>query len=123
MNPTSFNEQHEGTTPRDHGVHRSESARSADPRVPRRRKIDIARALEIGRNLGVQIEDQAKKRPFVIVGAAIGVGFVGGSLLGSRLGQMVLAAAIGYGLRNAVGGPTDPIRTGLGRLAGEVGAD
>ena len=61
-----------------------------------RLRTEIARLREVGRNLGGQIDEQVRKRPYVGLGAAAGVGFVAGSLLGSRLGQVLLAAGIGY---------------------------
>jgi len=65
------------------------------------RGIDLKRLQEVGGNLASQVTEQARKRPTVALGAAAGLGFVAGSLFGSRLGQMCLAAAIGYVARNA----------------------
>jgi hypothetical protein len=67
-------------------------------------RIDVARLREAGRNLATQLEQQAAKRPFVVIGAAAGVGFVAGSLFGSRLGQALLAAAGGYFAKNLLEG-------------------
>jgi len=66
--------------------------------------MEIERLREVGRNLGTQIEEQMHKRPYVVVGAAAGAGFVLGSLFGSRLGQVLLAAGIGYVVKNVIGG-------------------
>jgi hypothetical protein len=57
---------------------------------------------DVGRNLGGQIETQMQERPFVVLGATLGFGFAAGALFGSRLGQIALALAAGYGLRNLV---------------------
>jgi hypothetical protein len=65
-------------------------------------KIDMARLRDVGRNLATQLEQQAVKRPFVVIGAAAGVGFLAGSLFGSRLGQALLAAAAGYFAKNVL---------------------
>jgi ElaB/YqjD/DUF883 family membrane-anchored ribosome-binding protein len=90
-------------------------ARAAD-----RGRIELARLREAGKNVGAQIEEQVQKRPHVVIGAAAGLGFVAGSLFGSRLGQVLLAAGLGYVARNFVeGGDIDRLREGLERLARE----
>jgi len=82
---------------------------------------EMARLREIGRNLGSQIEEQVHKRPYVVVGAAAGLGFVAGSLLGSRLGQVLLAAGIGYVAKNVLEGNigVERIQEGIARLTHE----
>ncbi|MDP9033925.1 MAG: hypothetical protein M3O50_03900 [Myxococcota bacterium] len=79
--------------------------------------IEIAKLRDVGRNLGSQLEEQTRKRPYVVVGAAAGVGFVAGSILGSRLGQLILAAGLGYALKNVFRG--DLLEEGMGKLAQE----
>lgn len=69
--------------------------------------LDVARLREVGKNLGAQIEEQVQKRPYVVIGAAAGIGFVAGSLFGSRLGQMLLAAGLGYVAKNLLAGDID----------------
>lgn len=69
--------------------------------------LDVARLREVGKNLGEQIEEQVHKRPYVVIGAAAGIGFVAGSLFGSRLGQMLLAAGLGYVAKNLLAGDID----------------
>jgi ElaB/YqjD/DUF883 family membrane-anchored ribosome-binding protein len=69
--------------------------------------LDVSRLREVGKNLGAQIEEQVQKRPYVVIGAAAGIGFVAGSLFGSRLGQMLLAAGLGYVAKNLVAGDID----------------
>ncbi len=69
--------------------------------------LDVARLREVGKNLGGQIEEQVHKRPYVVIGAAAGIGFVAGSLFGSRLGQMLLAAGLGYVAKNLLAGDID----------------
>jgi ElaB/YqjD/DUF883 family membrane-anchored ribosome-binding protein len=59
---------------------------------------------DVGKNLGDQLETQMKDRPYVVLGAVAGVGFVAGSLLGSRLGQVAIALAGGYLVRNMIKG-------------------
>jgi hypothetical protein len=83
--------------------------------------LDVARLREVGRNLGEQIEEQVQKRPYVVIGAAAGIGFVAGSLFGSRLGQMLLAAGLGYVAKNLVAGDIDVerIQEKLEELSGE----
>ncbi len=98
---------------------RSERTRRDDARE--RRRAEMARLREVGRNLGAQIEEQVHKRPFVILGAAVGAGFIAGSLFGSRLGQIMLAAGIGYAAKNVIGGDLDVegLEAGLERLRGD----
>ena len=69
--------------------------------------LDVERLREVGKNLGSQIEEQVQKRPYVVIGAAAGIGFVAGSLFGSRLGQMLLAAGLGYVAKNLIEGGVD----------------
>jgi hypothetical protein len=68
------------------------------------RSVDLARLREVGRNLSTQLGQQARKRPYVVAGAAAGIGFVAGSIFGSRLGQMLLAAGVGYFAKNLLAG-------------------
>jgi ElaB/YqjD/DUF883 family membrane-anchored ribosome-binding protein len=83
--------------------------------------IEMDRLREVGRNIGSQLEEQVQKRPYVVIGAAAGIGFVAGSLFGSRLGQMLLAAGIGYLVKNVVNGDigVDRIQERLERLTQE----
>lgn len=83
--------------------------------------VDIERLREVGQNLSSQLEEQVQKRPYVVVGAAAGIGFVLGSLFGSRLGQVLLAAGIGYVVKNVVAGDlgVEGIEQGLEKLTGE----
>jgi len=85
------------------------------------RGLDVARLREVGRNLGEQIEEQVQKRPYVVIGAAAGIGFVAGSLFGSRLGQMLLAAGLGYVAKNLIAGEIDVerLKEKLEELSGE----
>lgn len=92
MNRTTTNE---GSRTQQHEQHREEHG------------LDVARLREVGKNLGGQIEEQVHKRPYVVIGAAAGIGFVAGSLFGSRLGQMLLAAGLGYVAKNLLAGDID----------------
>lgn len=85
------------------------------------RGIEMARLREVGRNLGAQIEEQVQKRPYVVLGAAAGIGFVAGSLFGSRLGQVLLAAGLGYVAKNVLSGDLDVerLQEGIEKLAHE----
>jgi hypothetical protein len=87
------------------------------------RKLRMARLREVAENLGAQFNEQAHKRPFVVIGAAAGVGFVAGSLFGSRFGQMLLAVGVGYSIKSALGGDlgVERIRAGIEKLTGDVG--
>jgi hypothetical protein len=92
-------------------LHEEERASSAENGAP---------APEAGRKLAAELEKHLRERPFVVLGAVAAVGFVAGSLFGSRLGQVLAAAAGGYALREAlrVGMDMNGIRAGLDRLAG-----
>jgi ElaB/YqjD/DUF883 family membrane-anchored ribosome-binding protein len=82
---------------------------------------EIARLRAVGRNLATQLAEQVEKRPYVAIGAAAGAGFVVGSVFGSRLGQMLLAAAIGYAMKNVIEGNigVEQIEERLEALTGE----
>jgi hypothetical protein len=85
------------------------------------RALEMERLRAVGRNLGAQLGEQVQKRPYVVIGAAAGLGFVAGSLLGSRLGQMLLAAGIGYVVKNLAEGElgVERIQERLEQLTGE----
>jgi ElaB/YqjD/DUF883 family membrane-anchored ribosome-binding protein len=102
---------------------RTRGARAAEHDDAQRRKTEVARLREVGRNLGEQIDEQVRKRPYVALGAAAGVGFVAGSLFGSRLGQVLLAAGIGYAAKHALGGDLglDRIQAAIEKLTREAG--
>jgi len=99
MDRTNFNEQ----TPAAPQERRGQGQRH-ERLQENLRKVDIGRLRDVGRNLATQLEQQAGKRPFVVIGAAAGVGFVAGSVFGSRLGQVLLAAAAGYFAKNVLEG-------------------
>lgn len=119
MNRTEF---HEGV-PQPTGQQERTSTRGAarEEHTAEGEKREMARLREAGRNLGAQLEEQVRKRPYVVIGAAAGLGFVAGSLLGSRLGQLLLAAGIGYAAKDALEGDLDldRIRDGIDRLMHE----
>ncbi len=102
--------------------------RGRGPRHPEHRegrpRIEVDRLREVGRNLGDQLDEQVRKRPYVVLGAAAGVGFVAGSILGSRLGQVLLAVGVGYAAKHVLGGEfgLDRLQAGLERLTGEFEA-
>ncbi len=110
------------------GIHGSathgDRPRAAESRRARS-TFSAARWVSAGRNLGIQLEEQVQKRPFLLLGATVGVGFAAGSLFGSRLGQLVLAAGVGYCLRNAAGpdAAMGRVRAGLERLAADADVD
>jgi ElaB/YqjD/DUF883 family membrane-anchored ribosome-binding protein len=85
-------------------------------------RLEMERLRQVGKNLGDQIDRQVRKRPYVIVGAAAGVGFVAGSILGSRLGQMLLAAGVGFLAKSALDGDFSPerVRSGLEKFVGST---
>jgi hypothetical protein len=103
MNRTSFGEREQDQQDEGNGVRPGEGAR------PRRGRpaFDRARMRELSRNLGLQLKAQTGKRPYVMLGAAASIGFIAGSLFGSRLGQVALAAGIGYVAKNVLQGNVD----------------
>jgi len=86
------------------GSRRSEPGYRAGASAAPWHPIEMDRLREVGRNLGGQIDEQVRKRPYAVLGAAAGFGFVAGSILGSRLGQVLLAAGIGYAAKRVLGG-------------------
>lgn len=89
--------------------------------------LSMDKIRDVGKNLGEQLETQIKDRPYVVLGAVAGVGFVAGSLLGSRLGQIAIALAGGYLVRNMIrgGGGGDVqrfVKEGIDKLTQERSA-
>ena len=85
--------------------------------------LSMERIKSVGQNLGQQIEQQLSDRPYVVLGAVAGVGFVAGALIGSRLGQIAVAIAGGYLIRNAIraqGGDLQKVvKQGIDKLTNE----
>jgi ElaB/YqjD/DUF883 family membrane-anchored ribosome-binding protein len=119
MNRTDIHERSQQPT----GQEERTSTRAAEreTRSGEKAGMEMARLREAGRNLATQLEEQVHKRPYIVIGAAAGVGFVAGSLFGSRLGQLLLAAGIGYAAKNVLEGEIglDRIQEGIERLAHE----
>lgn len=85
------------------GKRRDRDARSQGSQA-QAEPLSMDKIRDVGKNLGEQLETQIKDRPYVVLGAVAGVGFVAGSLLGSRLGQIAIALAGGYLVRNMIRG-------------------
>ncbi len=121
MDHANVDEQNSTTTRprRERPMRREESHDQSLRNNERRRRI--REFAEVARNLGSQIDEQVHKRPYVVVGSTAVLGFVAGSLFGSRFGQLVLAVGLGYVARNVLGGEIDvaSIGAGVGKLAGE----
>jgi hypothetical protein len=105
-----------------YGGRRTERGFRAESGTSPRRPVEMDRLREVGRNLSGQLDEQVRKRPYMVVGAAAGFGFVAGSILGSRLGQVLLAVGVGYAAKHVLGGELglDKLQAGLERLAGEA---
>jgi ElaB/YqjD/DUF883 family membrane-anchored ribosome-binding protein len=86
------------------------------------RRIKLDRLREVARNLGGQLDEQVHKRPYAVLGAALGVGFAAGSVLGSRLGQVLLAGGLGYVAKHFLGPDfgIERIQATLEKLAAEA---
>jgi ElaB/YqjD/DUF883 family membrane-anchored ribosome-binding protein len=93
-------------------------------RRTRQEGLELGRWREVGRNLSTQVDEQVHKRPYVAVGAAVGLGFVAGSLFGSRLGQLLVAIGFGYLAKSMLGeaASLDSLQAGLEKMTGETGA-
>jgi hypothetical protein len=103
------------------GSSRGEPIRGRRAAEGREGGIDGERLREVGKRLGAEVEEQLHKRPYVVLGAVAGLGFTAGSLLGSRLGQLLLAAGLGYAIKNVLEDDIgmERIRAGLDRLTAE----
>jgi ElaB/YqjD/DUF883 family membrane-anchored ribosome-binding protein len=86
-----------------------------------RRRLELGRWRDAGRNLSTQIDEQVHKRPYVALGAAAGIGFVAGSLFGTRLGQLVMAIGLGYVAKGILGdlASLEALQVGLEKMTGE----
>lgn len=94
----------------------------SDPKTGGHHPLEVDRLREVGRNLAGQLEEQVRKRPYVVIGAAAGFGFMAGSLLGSRLGQVMLAAGLGYAAKRVLGDDfgIERIQAEIEKLTGEA---
>jgi hypothetical protein len=83
--------------------------------------VDFARLRDLAGNLSAQLGEQARKRPYVTAGAVASIGFVAGSMFGSRLGQLLLAASAGYFAKSVLAGSNgiERLQDNLERLAHE----
>jgi ElaB/YqjD/DUF883 family membrane-anchored ribosome-binding protein len=119
MNKNDIDQAHQQGSPQDDRT----AARKAGQgmRAHDRPRWEMARLREASKNIGQQLEEQVHKRPYVVIGAATGIGFVAGSLLGSRLGQILLAAGLGYAAKNVLEGNMgmERIQESIERLAHE----
>lgn len=128
MNRTNFDDPQETSRGQERGHERSQASarRETGHRsdASQKARAEVDRLREVGRNLGDQFDEQVHKRPYVVIGAAAGIGFVAGSILGSRLGQVLLAAGVGYAAKHVLGGEfgLDRLQAGIERLTGEFEA-
>jgi hypothetical protein len=126
MNRTNIEEPHVRThEPHETaGARRSERTGRTEPASgsSSRRRLRLERLGEVSRNLGSQLDEQVHKRPYAVLGAALGVGFAAGSVLGSRLGQVLLAAGLGYVAKHFLGPDfgIERIQATLERMAAEA---
>jgi len=122
MNRTTVDGDQPGAAQAEQRVGAQRTERNGQEAEANVRRREVERLREIGRNLGGQIEEQVRKRPLVVAGAAAGIGFVAGSLFGSRLGQVLLAVGIGYMAKNLASGElgVDRIQARIEKLANEA---
>ena len=105
-----------------HVGYRPDAGHRSDSKMEAHHPLELERLREVGRNLAGQIDEQIRKRPYVVVGAAAGFGFVAGSVLGSRLGQVLLAAGLGYAAKRVLGDDfgIERIQAEIEKLTGEA---
>ena len=75
----------------------------------------LARVRTVAQNLNRQIDHQMKERPWAMMAGAATTGFLAGSILGSRIAQLAVAAAAGYLGRDLIerSGVADDLRRAL----------
>jgi hypothetical protein len=66
-------------------------------------KARLARIKDAGANAGEEIARFARARPLLTAGIAATVGFLGGSVLGTRTGRFLVALAASHAARDALG--------------------
>ena len=117
MNRTSMDDPQQQQQDEGNGVGHHERMRHRE----RVRTFDPARLRELGGRLGAQLEAHARKHPYATISAAAGLGFVAGSLFGSKLGQVALAAGAGYVAKNVLEGDlaVELLRQAIEKLAPE----
>jgi ElaB/YqjD/DUF883 family membrane-anchored ribosome-binding protein len=59
-------------------------------------RLDVKKALAEVKSFGHTLESQMRTRPYVALAATAGVSFLAGSILGTRVGRLALAAGAGY---------------------------
>lgn len=126
MDQTNIGETHAAAhASANNHIRHDRPGRSRSGETGERAKRDLERWRAVGRNLAVQVDEQVQKRPYVAVGAAAGLGFVAGSLFGSRLGQMLLAIGMGYAVKAILGdgASLEALEAGLERMTGEAATD
>jgi ElaB/YqjD/DUF883 family membrane-anchored ribosome-binding protein len=106
-----------------HVGHSPDAGHRSDSKTGGHHPLEVDRLREVGRNLAGQLDEQVRKRPYVVLGAAAGFGFVAGSLLGSRLGQVMIAAGVGYAAKRVLGDDfgIERIQAEIEKLTGETG--
>jgi hypothetical protein len=86
-------------------------------------RLSLEKIRAAGRNIGEQLQQQLEERPYVVLGAVAGAGFVAGALVGSRLGQIAVAIGGGYLVRNLLRGQGGDVqklvKQGIDKLTSE----
>jgi ElaB/YqjD/DUF883 family membrane-anchored ribosome-binding protein len=121
MNPTNIDDVNGGSMQESRQDRRR---RARQEGIGERRRLELGKWREVGRNLTAQIDEQVHKRPYVAIGAATGLGFVAGSLFGSRFGQVLMAVGLGYIAKGVLGDAAslDTLQAGIERMTGESAA-
>jgi hypothetical protein len=88
-------------------------------------RTNTKRVLEMARKLGADATAQARRRPQLAIGVALAVGFVAGSVLGTRLGQVLVAGAAGYLIKHVLLGDSalEELRRSLERIVDGTGGE
>lgn len=117
MNPTFTNEHPQRTQQSGGRGAETESRKPGSQGQRIMQRIDMDKLMETVRKLGADAIQQTKQHPQIAVGVGVGVGFIAGSLLGSRMGQMLCAVGLGYLIRHAtVGNNLEMIQRSLEKM-------
>jgi hypothetical protein len=65
-------------------------------------KASIEGIVQMSRGLGKRIQNDLQTRPEALLIAVGGASFLAGAILGSRLGRLILSAAIPFGIQHLV---------------------
>ena len=114
MNPTFTNDHPQ----RNNKTAESENRKSSRDNQRMTSSFDMDKVRETMRKLGTDAIEQTKAHPQIAVGVGVGIGFIAGSIFGTRLGQLACALGAGYVLKHALanGASLDSIQRSIEKL-------